>query len=752
MIKEKLNVTKGLKGKMFKLCLFLVLTASIIFAVIGIFQLRSFMYFVSRTNASKSESIKEISEKTLMDVTYERMMSTIELSTKVSDGEFWTMRHDLTTLADQVKDVFEHPECYSERDVNLPDQENTGKYALQLLFADEKAERDAEGMSMVRKLANLEPMMREIVRGNDLYTRDCYISLPNGITIAMDTVSGEKFDENGNIFYYDARERPWYVEAVDKGEFCFTLAVHSFFLKLPEVEYGVPIYMDGELVAVLEGSTELRVINEFMSDIGIGESGFSILVSDTNQLIFSPRRDGELFMPDGMSLDLQQTGNEQLIQLVKEARDNGNGFGELEIDGEKYYAAYGKMPTADWLQITFVLQSEMQEPTVALLKEVDAIGVEAEQMLRDAFRHSVLLIIGVILLLIFNAFMASLSLSGKLLNPINVMTNRIEDLSGKQFVFKMEDVYRTGDEIEVLAKTFGKLSNQTEEFLHRILSMTAEKERVSTELSIATSIQANMLPNVFPPFPDRHEFDLYATMHPAKEVGGDFYDFVMVDDDHLGMLIADVSDKGVPAALFMMSAKIIINYRMQLAGSPAEILKAANEQLCKNNKERMFVTVWIGILELSTGKLVCSNAGHEFPILRDPNGKFEVFRDKHSMPLGVSTKTKFTDYELQMMPGSAVFVYTDGVPEAADSTGEDLEFYGMERLTDALNRLSGKKPAEVVRGVQEDVSAFVKGASQFDDITMLCMEYYGKSPEKDPDTISSGENEACSGRTDETVS
>ncbi|MBQ9009621.1 MAG: SpoIIE family protein phosphatase [Clostridia bacterium] len=724
-------MNRGLKGKILRLCVFLVLTASIVFAFIGIFQLQSFMHVVSETNASKSENIKTISEETLMELTRERMMNTITLSAKVSDGEFWTMHHDFSMLADQVKDVFEHPEAYGEREVSVPDKSNAGKYALQILFPDEEAAEDPETMRMVRKLANLEPLMREIVRGSDLYTRDCYISLPCGISLAMDTESDQKFDESGHILAYDPRVRPWYVAAVEKGGFCFTLAVQSYFVRLPEVEYGVPIYVDGELVAVLQGSTALSIIQEFMSDIGIGRNGFSILITDDDQLIFSPRQSGELLMPDGMSMDIRQTGNEQLVQLVEGARNQSRGFGEVEIDGEKYYAAYVRMDTVGWLQITFVLQSEMQEPTVALLKEVDAISVEAEEKFGHAFRNSTILILGVIFLLLLNAFVASLSLSGKLLNPINVMTHRIEDLSGKQFVFEMEDVYRTGDEIEVLAKTFGQLSNQTQEFIHRILTMTAEKERVSTELSIATTIQANMLPSVFPPFPDRHEFDLYASMHPAIEVGGDFYDFVMVDDDHLGLVIADVSDKGVPAALFMMSSKIIINYRLQLGGSPAEILKAANEQLCRNNKHLMFVTVWLGILELSTGKLICSNAGHEFPILRDPSGAFQVFRDKHSMPLGARLKTKFQDYELQLAPGSAVFVYTDGVPEAANAEGT---FYGMERLTNTLNRLAVKRPAEILQGVKEDITAFVDGASQFDDMTMLCVEYCGKSPEKATET------------------
>jgi sigma-B regulation protein RsbU (phosphoserine phosphatase) len=253
--------------------------------------------------------------------------------------------------------------------------------------------------------------------------------------------------------------------------------------------------------------------------------------------------------------------------------------------------------------------------------------------------------------------------------------------------------------------------------------ITAERERVNAELQMATRIQNAMLPNRFPAFPDRPEFDLYACMTPAKEVGGDFYDFFLVDDDHLALVIADVSDKGVPAALFMMSAKIIINYRAHMGGTPSEILTAANAQLLVNNESKMFVTVWLGILELSTGRLCCANAGHEYPILRGQDGTYRIFKDMHGMMVGAMKIAKYHDYELQLAPGDAVFVYTDGAPEANNAAGE---FYGMDRLEAALNRIGDAGPREILEGVRDDIAAFSDGANQFDDLTMLCVVYKGK--------------------------
>ena len=245
---------------------------------------------------------------------------------------------------------------------------------------------------------------------------------------------------------------------------------------------------------------------------------------------------------------------------------------------------------------------------------------------------------------------------------------------------------------------------------------------INTELNMAREIQASALPQTFPAFPDRMEFDLFASMTPAKEVGGDFYDFFLVDSDHLALVIADVSGKGIPAALFMMSAKNLIDYRSLMGGGPSQILCDVNKQLCRNDESCMFVTVWLGILDLRTGTMTCANAGHEFPMIRAGDGVFRQFTDKHGLPLGVMPGAKYQDYVIQMRPGDAVFVYTDGVPEA-NNASDDL--YTLARLELALNKIQGRDPRSVLEGVRSDVDAFVLGAAQFDDLTMLCVTYHG---------------------------
>jgi len=266
--------------------------------------------------------------------------------------------------------------------------------------------------------------------------------------------------------------------------------------------------------------------------------------------------------------------------------------------------------------------------------------------------------------------------------------------------------------------------------MYCVLNVVQGKEKTvaEKELSMATAIQVNMLPRIFPPYPDRNEFDLFASMRPAKEVGGDFYDFFMIDDDHLCLVIADVSGKGIPAALYMMVAKTMIkNQALAGAGSPSAILKNVNDQLAENNTMDMFVTVWLGIMTISTGELICSNAGHEYPVFKKQGQKFELIKDKHAPPLGTMEGLKFKEYTLDFTKGDVLYVYTDGVAEA---TNRENELFGTDRMIAALNAASTDEPNVIERTVKEHIDQFIENAPQFDDITMLCIRYNGKLEER----------------------
>jgi len=283
--------------------------------------------------------------------------------------------------------------------------------------------------------------------------------------------------------------------------------------------------------------------------------------------------------------------------------------------------------------------------------------------------------------------------------------------------------YAKDDEFRHLATSFRDMTQRIEAYHREVAIVTAEKERIGAELNVAAQIQADMLPRIFPAFPNRREFDIYASMTPAKEVGGDFYDFFLVDDDHLALVMADVSGKGVPAALFMVIAKTLIKNRTQTGEcSPMKVLMNVNEQLCKGNEAELFVTVWLAILEISTGKGIAANAGHEHPVLRRAGGSYELVKYRHSPAVATMEGIRFREHEFQLNPGDSLFVYTDGVAEA---TNANNELYGLKRMLAALNEHPEAAPEETLATLKLSVDEFVGDAPQFDDITMLCLKYYG---------------------------
>lgn len=268
------------------------------------------------------------------------------------------------------------------------------------------------------------------------------------------------------------------------------------------------------------------------------------------------------------------------------------------------------------------------------------------------------------------------------------------------------------------------LADRTRKLLERQIKDSADKQQIASELSVATHIQTSMLPRIFPAFPTQKEFDIYAIMNPAKEVGGDFYDFFLVDDDHLAVVIADVSGKGIPAALFMVTAKTLIKDHAQHGTSPELVFTEVNHLLCETNDEGMFVTAWMGVLELSTGHLTYVNAGHNPPLLRRAGG-YDYLRSRPGFVLAGMDETRYRSYSLDLAPGDALFLYTDGVTEA---TNAEKQLYGEDRLADVLNANRDCAPEALLSAVKADVEAFVGQAPQFDDITVLSLCYYGQTP------------------------
>ena len=327
-----------------------------------------------------------------------------------------------------------------------------------------------------------------------------------------------------------------------------------------------------------------------------------------------------------------------------------------------------------------------------------------------------------------------------LIQPIVTLKTGADELVGKldsEEVF-VSDIH-TGDEIEALAHSVEEMDRSLKQKTRELVEITAEQERLNTELELASSIQMDMLPCIFPPFPDRNEFDIYASMKPAKDVGGDFYDFFLIDQDHLGLVIADVSGKGIPAALFMMMVKIMVQNCVLAGLSPKQALEQVNQLISEKNKESMFVTVWLGILDIPSGKLIAVNAGHEYPILKKPGGCYELYKDRHGMAVGMMEGIHYREYELQLEPESRIFVYSDGLAEANNS---EEKLFGIDRTLVALNEVPDADAEETLNAVRRAVDTFVGDAAQFDDLTMMCIVYHGAEHAQVPEIKGEGGNKA----------
>ena len=338
----------------------------------------------------------------------------------------------------------------------------------------------------------------------------------------------------------------------------------------------------------------------------------------------------------------------------------------------------------------------------------------------------------ILVFVIFVAFMAygiSRIMKRRIIKPINTLASTADEYikrdktgEGDTKLFFDDLKISTNDEIETLYHSLAEMEADINSTMRRIREMTAEKERAEAEMNLAAKIQSSMLPSTFQLFPDRSEFDVYASMDPAKEVGGDFYDAFLIDDNHLCLVIADVSGKGVPASLFMVISKTVIKNRAKMGGTPSQILFDANNILCDQNEATMFVTVWLAILDLTTGEVIEANAGHENPVIIKKDGECELIRKEHGIVLGVMEDLEQSDECYKLSRGDKIFVYTDGLPEATNGDGDIL---GEPAMFEIIKKHRDDDNMTLLKDIRSEVDDFVKDAPQFDDLTMLVVEYKG---------------------------
>ena len=722
-IKEKYFM--GLHGKIMKIVLILSGIMVVLFVGVTLTLLHALHNTIENVAVEESEIVEDSAKEALMNTTYDSFVQTITWAADQIDDEFWIMSHDYYVLREQIEDVLKNPSKYPAKTLEPPRKENEGKYALQLVCPENYDKNNPGVTEKLARIANLEPMMREIVRGNDGYTMDCFVALPDGAALAVDNLSGGKFDENGNVKTYDATTRDWYKGAVEKGDIYFSEDMMSHFYKLRELTWGLPVYVDGELAVVLNGSSPMNALEKKLNERIIGETGFSVLISDKGHIVYSPKAGGELAQDDDNTHDIRVTANPSLAAVVTKAVNQETGFSPVTLDGVDYYVAYAPVDSVGWTLMMFISQGELERDSIALQGKLSAASDNTlDEFDKYVKINAAALLIGLFIVVLVIAHVISVR-TKKALKPISSLTEEVYKMDGDHMVFEMKEEYMTDNEIVVLAEAFSDMSVRLQSSLNEILKRTAEEERMNAEIDAASRIQLAMLPSLSESITSREEFDIYAHMVPAKHVGGDLYDFFLIDDNHLGIVVGDVSGKGISAALFMVLAKNTIQNQLMTYGNDVvAAVTEANKLLIRDNAAHLFVTAWVGVLTLDTGELRFVDAGHELAAVSKKGEEFTVEKDNHSIVMGMIDRVEFFLNEVQLQSGDTIYLFTDGIVEAKDINGD---LFKKERMLDALNINSSLSPEELDKVVREKVDEFVGDAEQFDDITSLCLRYYGKN-------------------------
>ena len=720
MKKIKNIVIGGIQQKLFNLVLIFIVLVMAAYTVVILHQSASLSKLVTETNEQQKRSIVAISQSTMDAVIDEAMGQSTQLEAFIADDLFKDLGAAVTMLEDYAEKLFADPSAYPARPYAAPDAATDGQITVQLLSEDGVDLSDPGIVQRLGLAANMSELMAAVYHTAGV--NSCYIALADGAMLLADDHASSKFAQDGSIITFPMRERDWYTGAAETGKLFFTDVVSDVFTGQIGIMCGMPVYQDGELAAVVGADLFLNNISATIA--ASDKSGsFSCIVNEHGHVVFSSRTEGVFQVKvAGEAMDLRESDDAALAGFVQSALREFTGVQTVEADGETWYMSGAPISTVGWTVLNAVSAEAANQPTLAMEQRYDGILDDALAAYRDSLSNAKKTIAVLLATVTILGVTAALTVAKRIVKPLEAMTKRVGALGGNDLQFFMEDAYRTGDEIQVLAESFAALSAKTLQYVDQVQRVTAEKERIGAELNMATAIQASQLPKLFPPFPDRPEFDIYATMDPAKEVGGDFYDFFLIDPDHIGLVMADVSGKGVPAALFMMVSRVLIKSHLQNGETPGEALASVNNQLTEGNELGLFVTVWAAVVQISTGKGVAANAGHEHPTLRRADGQYELIVYRHSPALAVMEGVPFREHSFELYPGDSLFVYTDGVPEA---TNAGKELFGTDRMLSALNRDPDAEPKEVLNNVTDGINAFVTGEEQFDDITMLCFKYNG---------------------------
>jgi sigma-B regulation protein RsbU (phosphoserine phosphatase) len=702
-------LSKKIKTKVLQVILSTSLGALLLLCIITMISILNMRKTVLEESDRLGVTAARNSEAALEQQVRLQLISLAEDKAALTDEKLNVIMNQTRMAAEVATHIYTNKNQYQPRVINYLQPDQVGSTIPHL--------RTAEGVSLndirneVYLTANAVTILRQITT-IDTGISGSYIGGESGFFITVDKAS---FGPNRTD--YDARTRSWYIGAKEKDGLFWTDVFADASGRGLSITCSMPFYdlSNGRKIfkgVAGSGSLISENVNKIIDSAKISKSGYAFVLNEKGELIFTSKG-GDGAVGD-IGKNYLNSPNPELKELAQKMINRESDIMNLKLDGEDIIAAYYPLKSINWSIAVAAPMVEVIAPAHLIQQDILTLTkAEISRIDHNIIMATVGLLIAIGIGGAATAFFAT-SLSNGITVPIVVLSKDAKIISDGNLKHKME--LKTGDELEMLAESFNHM-------IENIKQITGEKERIGAELNIATKIQASMLPSIFPPFPDCKEFDIYASMLPAKEVGGDFYDFFLVNKDTLAVLIADVSGKGVPAALFMVIAKTLIKNNAQNDKSPQEVFEIVNKLLCENNEENMFVTVFMGYLDIPTGKLTYVNAGHNPPLIKQGEN-FQWLKAKPGLVLAGMPDIVYTQAETVLNAGDVLYLYTDGVTEAFNT---EQELFTDARLIKAANKYKSYSLKEFAVSIKDEIDQFAQNMEQADDITMLVLQYKGRA-------------------------
>jgi len=688
----------------------LSLSAYIVFS-----NIKRLSNYALESSVSLGEQAVSDSTKALKDQAEEHLLRLARDQAIISNTLFEKVEAETDIITKYASTLWNNPSSFKYKRSYSQEEEPDDIYSASTYALAPGVTIDA-----IREEFNLSSNLDDIfvpIYSNDPNLTLLYIGTESGMLRIYPWSSG--IDSS-----FDPRVRGWYERAKETGDIGWSELYICVVTGRLMVTCSKPVYNSKDkLIGVIGVDVTVETINQKIINTQIGELGYAFLIDDHGRVLARPGLSAEDKRWDTSfeAENLLHSDNAKLREVIEDMTAGNSRISRCIFeDGEKYIA-YAPITSTNWSIGIVMPVEEVIAPALATRSRIISVTENTNARINKQIKTVRNILAGVFIIIISIISVVAYRLSKRITEPILALSKGAKIVGSGNLDYHLE--VKTGDEIEDLANAFNKMTNDLKTYTKNLKETTAAKERIESELKIAAEIQVSMLPRIFPPFPKRKEFDIFANMDPAKEVGGDFYDFFFIGENKLCFFIGDVSGKGVPAALFMVITRTLLKTEALRGFPPNEILFRVNNILYPDNDACMFVTIFCAILNIETGEIQFANAGHNPPLVCTNGHSFEFIQMPKGFVVGTMENTEFESKKLTLKPNDVIFMYTDGVTEAMNP---EARLFSGERLKQSLSNLEGKDITNTIHEIRVQIKTFAQGTLQSDDITMLALKYNGK--------------------------